>query len=93
MDLRHIFKPGDLVLMNQCRPSKTLFKATGPYKFVEYRGPYQLVVVIKDKRGKLIVSSVSNLIPYHGEEELFLPSLVRRDNRAWYDHLEGLGPS
>ena len=79
--------------MKQCRPSKTLSKATSPYKFVEYRGPHPLVAVIKDKRGKLIESSASNRLPYHGEEELLLPSFVIRDHRAWNDRLEGLGPS
>lgn len=52
-----------------------------------------MVAIIRSSKGKLIESSVANLLPYRGGEQLILPSLVKKDNRAWYDKVEGIGPS
>ena len=43
-------------------------KATGPYKFVEYRGGNRMVAVVRDRRGKMVESSVANLLPFRGTE-------------------------
>ena len=84
VDVRYVFSAGDLVLMRQRQPHKTVAKSMGPYKFVEYRGANRLVATIRDNRGKLIETSVANLLPYRGGVDLVLPSEVMSSNKAWY---------
>lgn len=49
--------------MKQKLAGKTRTKATGPYKFLRYTSPLSLVAEIQTLAGKMIQSSVSNLLP------------------------------
>ena len=64
--MRFAFNPGDWVLMRQKRPGKLLVKALGPYKFRRYKGARRVVAELEDAKGKILESSVANLIPTRG---------------------------
>jgi hypothetical protein len=58
-----IYKEGDWVIMKQKLAGKTRTKATGPYQFLNYTSPLGVVAEIRTLAGKVIQSSVSNLLP------------------------------
>ena len=46
--MEHFFEPGNSVLRMQRRIGKLLPKATGPFRFVRYKGPMKLTAEICD---------------------------------------------
>ena len=75
-DLCFAFRSGDLVLLRQWRPGKTIPHAEGPYSFVRYTQKLGVTAIIRDTEGTELEVSVANLLPlrtgsWGGSIELF----------------------
>ena len=78
MDQDHCFafRSGDLVLLHQRHPGKTIPHAEGPYSFVQYTRKLGVTAIIQDTEGTELEVSVANLLPlwtgsWGGSIELF----------------------
>ena len=75
-DLCFAFRSGDLVLLHQQCPGKTIPHAEGPYSFVCYTRKLGVTAIIRDTEGTELEVSVANLLPlrtgsWGGSIELF----------------------
>jgi hypothetical protein len=64
-DVRHIFTPGDAVLLKQREIGKFKCRARGPFTFVKYTGKLGTGAVILNHKGKERNVSATNLLPVH----------------------------
>ena len=66
IDMRKEYTEGCLVLMKQKQPGKSKLRATGSYRFEDYRGAQGTGADITAPDGTVSRVSVANLVPYRG---------------------------
>lgn len=63
LDVRFIFKGGDMVFLRQKDPGKLKLKSTGPYIFINYMGHMRIKARIMNLDNHVFEVSAGNLLP------------------------------